>query len=145
MINKGKFIGLFFVALVFLGAMTLFQGCDKHGGTTEKLTFTTEYQCVLMNSGQIFFGKMEKAGSAYPVLKNVYYVHQQMDPETKGMKSTLLKRSMEPHAPDMIYINANSIAFIEPVSPNSKVAQLLKQADSQNMGMLPPPAGPMKK
>ena len=68
-----------------------------------------------------------------------------MDPETKQMKSTLLKRSMEVHAPDMMYINANSIAFIEPVSPNSKVAQLLKQADSQNMGMLPPPAGPMKK
>ena len=145
MVNKRKLVGLFLVALTFMGAMMLFQGCDKQGGTKENLTFTTEYQCVLLNSGQIFFGKMEKAGSAYPVLKNVYYVHPQMNPETKEMKSTLVKRSMEVHSPDMMYINANSIAFIEPVSPNSKLAQLIKQAESQNMGMLPPAAGPMKK
>jgi hypothetical protein len=145
MVNKRRFAWLFLVALIFLGATMLFQGCDKQGGTKENLTFTTEYQCVLMNSGQIFFGKMEKAGSAYPVLKNVYYVHQQMDPETKQMKQALIKRSMEVHAPDRMYINTNSIAFIEPVSPNSKVAMLIKQAESQKMDMLPPPAGPMKK
>ncbi len=145
MMNKRKLVGLFLVALMFLGAMMLFQGCDKQGGTKENLSFTTEYQLVLLNSGQIFFGKMEKAGSAYPVLKNVYYVHQQMDPETKQVKSILQKRSMEPHAPNMMYINANSIAFIEPVSPDSKVAQVIKQAESQNVGMLPPPAGPIKK
>jgi hypothetical protein len=99
-----------------------------------------------MNNGQYFFGKMEKTGSAYPVIKNVYYVRQQMNPETKEMKSTLFKRSLEAHAPDMMYINANSIAFIEPVSPNSKVAQLIKQAEFQKMDMLPPPAaGPIKK
>ena len=145
MVNKRKLVGLFLVALMGLGAMMLFQGCDKQGGTKEKLTFTTEYQAVLMNNGQYFFGKMEKAGSAYPVLKNVYYVRQQMNPETKEMKSTLFKRSMEAHAPDMMYINAGSIALIEPVSRDSKVAQLIKQAESQAMGMLPPPAGPMKK
>ena len=145
MVNKRKLVGLFLVALIVLGAMMLFQGCDKQGGTKESLTFTTEYQAVLMSNGQYFFGKMEKAGSAYPVLKNVIYVRQQIDPKTKEMKSTLFKRSMEAHAPDMMYINASSIAFIEPVSPNSKVAQLIKQSESQNMDMLPPPAGPVKK
>ena len=145
MVNKRKLAGLFLVALMFLGAMMLFQGCDKQGGTKENLTFKTEYQCVLLNSGQIFFGKMEKAGSAYPVLKNVIYVRQQIDPKTKEMKSLMFKRGMEAHAPDMMYINTNSIAFIEPVSPDSKVAQMIKQAESQNMGMLPPPAGPIKK
>lgn len=145
MVNKRKFAGLFLVALVVLGAIMLFQGCDKQGGTRENITFTTEYQGVLLNNGQYLFGRMEKAGSAYPVLKDVIYVRQQMDPETKQMKSTLFKRNMEPHAPNVMYINASSIVFIEPVSPNSKVAMLIKQAESQNMGMLPPPAGPMKK
>ena len=145
MVNKRKFTGLFLVALVVLGAMMLFQGCDKQGGTKENLSFTTEYQGVLLNNGQYFFGKMEKAGSAYPVLKNVIYVRQQMDPQTKEMKSTLFKRNLEPHAPDMMYINASSIAFIEPVSTDSKAAMLIKQAEFQNMGMLPPPAGPRKK
>jgi hypothetical protein len=145
MVNKRKLIGLFLVALMFLGAMMLLQGCDRQGGTKENITFTTEYQAVLMTNGQYFFGKIEKAGSAYPVLKNVYYVRQQMDPVTKEMKSTLFKRGMEPYSPSMMYINANSIALIEPVSPDSKVAQLIKQAETQNMGMLPPPAAPIKK
>ena len=145
MVNKRKLVGLFLAALMVLGAMMLFQGCDKQGGTKENLTFTTEYQAVLLTNGQIFFGKMEKVGSAYPVLKNVYYVRQQMNPETKEMKSTLIKRSMEVHAPDMMYINASSIAFIEPVSPDSRVAMLIKQAESQNMGIIPPPASPIKK
>ena len=145
MVNKRKFVGLFLVALVVLGAMMLFQGCDKQGGTKENLTFKTEYQAVLMTNGQFFFGKMEKAGSAYPVLKNVIYVRQQMDPKTKEVKSTMFKRSWEVHAPDMMYINASSIIFIEPVSPDSKVAQLIKQAETQNMGMLPPPAAPIGK
>ena len=145
MVNKRKLVGLFLVALMVLGAMMLFQGCDKQGGTKENLSFTTEYQLVVMNNGQYFIGKIEKAGSAYPVLKNVFYIRQQADPETKEVKSALFKRSMEPHAPNMMYINASSIAFIEPVAPDSKVAQLIKQADSQKMNMLPPPAGPMKK
>ena len=143
--NKRKLVGLFLVALMFLGAMMLFQGCDKQGGTKENLSFTTEYQLVVMNNGQYFIGKIEKAGSAYPVLKNVFYIRQQMDPETKQMKAGLFKRSMEPHAPNMMYINASSIAFIEPVSPVSKLAEMLKQADSQKMDMLPPPASPIKK
>ena len=99
MVNKTKF-RVCLVALMILGAMMLFQGCDKKGGAKENLTFTTEYQCVLMTNGQYFFGKMEKAGSAYPVLRNVYYVRQQMDPATKEMKSTIFKRSMEPFAPE---------------------------------------------
>ena len=145
MVNKKKLTGLFLVALMLLGAMMLFQGCDKQGGTKENLTFTTEYQLVVMNNGQYFIGKIEKAGSAYPVLKNVFYIRQQMDPETKQMKSGLFKRSMEPHAPNMMYINANSISFIEPVSPDSQVVKLIKQLESQKMDMLPPAAGPIKK
>ena len=145
MVNKRKFAGLFLVALVVLGAMMLFQGCDKQGGTKENLSFTTEYQLVVLNNGQFYFGKIEKAGSAYPVLKNVFYIRQQIDPETKQMKAGLFKRSMEPHAPNMMYINASSISLIEPVSPDSQMAKLIKQAESQNMDMSPPPAGTMKK
>jgi hypothetical protein len=145
MVNKKKLTGLFLVALMLLGAMMLFQGCDKQGGTKENLSFTTEYQLVVMNNGQYFIGKIEKAGSAYPVLKNVFYIRQQMDPETKQMKAGLFKRSMEPHAPNMMYINASSISLIEPVSPDSQMAKLIKQSESQKMDMLPPPAGPMKK
>ena len=145
MMSKRKYAGLFLVAVLLMGAMMLFQGCDKQGGTKENLTFTTEYQSVLMNNGQYFFGKMEKAGSAYPILRDVYYVRQQMNPETKEMRSTIFKRSMEPFGPDMMYINANSIALIEPVAPDSKVAKLIKEAASQKTDVVPPAADPKKK
>jgi hypothetical protein len=68
-----------------------------------------------------------------------------MDPETKQMKAGLFKRSMEPHAPNMMYINASSISLIEPVSPDSQMAKLIKQSESQKMDMLPPAAAPIKK
>jgi hypothetical protein len=145
MVNKKSFSGLFFIVLMILGAMMFFQGCDKQGGAKENIALTTEYQCVLMNNGQYFFGKMEKAGSAYPVLRNVYYVRQQMDPATKEMKSTIFKRSMEPFQPDMMYINASSIALIEPVAPGSKVAMMIKQAEAQSTSIPPPPSAPAKK
>ena len=143
--NKRNRAGLFLVTVLLMGAMVLFSGCDKQGGAKENLTFTTEYQSVLMNNGQYFFGKMEKAGSAYPILRDVYYVRQQMNPETKEVKSAIFKRSMEPFGPDMMYINANSIAIIEPVAPDSKVAKLIKEAASQKTDAVPPPADPKKK
>jgi hypothetical protein len=143
--NKRKLVGLFLVALMVLGAMMFFQGCDKPGVAKENIKLTTEYQCILMNNGQYFFAKMEKAGSAYPLLRDVIYVRQQIDPKTKETKSTLYRRSMEAHSPNMMYINASSIAFIEPVSPDSKVATLIKQGGSPKPDMLPPLSGPIKK
>ena len=143
--NKRNRAGLFVVAVLLMGAMALFSGCDRQGGTKENFAFTTEYQSVLLNNGQYFFGKIEKAGSAYPILRDVYYVRQQMNPETKEMRSTIFKRSMEPFGPDMMYINANSIALIEPVAPDSKVAMLIKEAASQKPEAVPPPVNPKKK
>ena len=62
MVNKRKLIGLFLVALMFLGAMMLLQGCDKQGGTKENLTFTTEYQPVLLNNGQYLLWENRESG-----------------------------------------------------------------------------------
>ena len=144
--NKRNRAGLVLVAVLILGAMMLFQGCDKQGGTKENLTFTTEYQSVLLNNGQFLFGKMEKAGSAYPVLKNVYLRPSADGSGNEGSEGqSLVKRNMEPYAPDMMYINASSIAFIEPVSPGSKLETMIKQAESQNTNVVPPPADPKKK
>jgi len=40
----------------------------------------------------------------------------------------LVKRGKELHGPDRMYINADQIVFVEPVGPDSKVAQLINQA-----------------
>jgi len=86
---------------------------------------------VFMDNGQVFFGKMERAGSPYPLLRDVYYIGRQASPDGKEVKNILIKRGNEWHAPDYMYINSSHIVVIEPVAANSRVAQLIKDAKNQ--------------
>jgi hypothetical protein len=45
--------------------------------------FTTPYQAVLLMNGSAYFGKLEGYGTPHPVLKEVYYIVTQTNPETK--------------------------------------------------------------
>ena len=58
---------------------------------------TTPWSGVLLTNGQAFFGRLEKAGSAFPVLRDVYYVRSQVNQETKQVTNTLVKRGQEWH------------------------------------------------
>ena len=118
-----------------LCSLLLLQGCNR--SQTQKLTFQTEYQAVFLDNGQIFFGKLENAGSDYPLIRDVFYVQTQTKPDTKEVKSILIKRGSEWHGPDMMYINARHIVAMEPVSPSSRVAQLIKDVKAQKGGSSP--------
>ena len=74
---------------------------------------------------------MENTDSQYPLVKEVFYIVSQTNPETKEVKNILVKQGKELHGPVMTYINRQHIVMIEPVSPNSKVAQLIKEARSE--------------
>ena len=52
----------------------------------------------------------------------------QTNPETKQTANVLVKRGKEMHEPDRMYLNPHQIVFVEPVSPSSKVAQLIAEA-----------------
>lgn len=127
MIFRTTFYGIPAVlyALLVVALLSL-QGC---GG--EKPNFSVEYQAVFMDNGQVFFGKMERAGSPYPLLRDVYYIGRQASPDGKEVKNILIKRGNEWHAPDYMYINSSHIVVIEPVAANSRVAQLIKDAKNQ--------------
>lgn len=113
------------VAVVVLVALGLSFGL----GSTRPVRFTTPYQCVLLMGGQAYFGKLEGYGTRNPVLTDVYYVQSQTNSETKEVKSILVKRGREWHAPDRMYLNPDHIILVEPVAADSKVAQLI--ADSK--------------
>ena len=117
---------LVFATLVLtLAAALLLQGCS------DKPKFSSEYQAVFMDNGQVFFGKIENTGGANPMLREVYYISRQQSPDGKEVKSILIKRGNEWHGPDYMYINKQHIVIIEPVAPNSRVAQLIKEAQNQ--------------
>jgi hypothetical protein len=114
----------FLSVVVISAACCLFMsGCG--GG---KPSFTTEYQAIFMDNGQVFFGKLEKAGEAYPLLRDVYYIGRQASPDGKEVKNILVKRGNEWHGPEYMYINGSHVVVIEPVANNSRVAQLIKEA-----------------
>ena len=115
------------IAGVLLAGMV---GCASVAAP-QPIAFTTAYQAVLLGNNSVYFGKLSGYGTPNPVLTDVYYIVTQTDPTTKQTKNILVKRGKELHAPDRMYLNANSIVFVEPVGPDSKVAQLISEASKQ--------------
>jgi hypothetical protein len=115
-------------ALVIFSAILLtvllFSGCGK-------MDFKSDYQVVFLTNGQAFIGKLEGAGSEYPLLKDVYYIQSGVEQGTKQVTNVLVKRGKELHGPDFMYINARNILMIEPVTAESQVGKLIKEAKAQ--------------
>ena len=54
-----------------------------------------------------------------------------MNQETKEVKNALIKRGSEWHAPDRMSLNASHILFVEPVTQNSTVSQLIEKLNKR--------------
>ena len=115
------------IVAVALLAVEVFK--VKKAGDSPK--FNTTYQTVLLDDGQVYYGKLSRIGSHYPEMTSVYYVVRTVDPTTKQAKNVLVKRGKEWHAPTETFFNARHIIMVEPVNPNSEVAKLIAQAESQ--------------
>ena len=113
------------IVIVLLGAGAWWYSGHKN------VALTTPYQAVLLTNGSAYFGQLEGLGSPYPVLRDVFYVQSSQDPQTKAVSNILVKRGKEWHSPDRMILNANMIVLVEPVSPTSRVAQLIAQAKNQ--------------
>lgn len=101
-------------------------GCVKPA----KLEFNTLYQVVFLDNNNAYIGKMQQSGSDFIRLTNVFYIQSQANPETKKVTNTLIKRGDELHKPDFMYINTQHVLMIEPVTPDSQVAKLIEQSES---------------
>ena len=95
------------------------------------VAMTTPYQAVLLSNGSAYFGHLEGLGTPYPVLRDVFYVQSVKDQNTQKVSNILVKRGKEWHSPDRMILNARMIVLVEPVSPGSRVAQLIAQAKNQ--------------
>jgi small nuclear ribonucleoprotein (snRNP)-like protein len=104
------------------------EGCIR---TATSITFPTTYQAVLLGNNSVYYGKLTGYGTPNPVLTDVYYILSQTDPQTKQVKNVLVKRGKELHGPDRMYLNPGQIIFVEPVGSDSKVAQLINEANKQ--------------
>lgn len=112
--------------IVFFGLLSI-QGCRQD--SNPKLQ--TEYQAVMLDNNQVVFGKTEFLGKEYILLKDVFYIRSLVNQETKEVSNALVKKGKEWHGAEQSYINTRHIIMIEPVSPESQVAKLIKEQQSQ--------------
>lgn len=104
--------------------------------------FGTPYQAVLLDNGQVYYGKITGVGGDYPEMTDAYYIVRSTDPQSKETKNVLVKRGNELHAPSKTFFDTRHIVMIEPVGMNSQVEQLIQQYQSQPQGQLAPLAPP---
>ena len=126
MVSGHRSVLLFIMILAIIPTLLLLSGCGR-----QSFDFKTEYQAVFLTNGQAFIGKLEGAGTDYPVLRDVFYIQSGVNQETKQVTNVLVKRGKELHGPDFMYINARNIILIEPVGPESQVARLIRDAKAQ--------------
>ena len=93
--------------------------------------FTTPYQAVVLTGGQVYYGKLENAAGLVPVLRDVFYIASQVNPETKKVQNVFVRRGKELHGPDYMVLNRQSIAFVEPVKEDSQVAKFIAEQKKQ--------------
>ncbi|HUJ31489.1 MAG TPA: hypothetical protein VLY23_09430 [Candidatus Acidoferrum sp.] len=122
--NKVGRIGIVVLCVVLcvLGTVACLRWYNPGG-----IQFDSAFQAVLLDTGQVYYGKLQGAGTDYPVLTDVYYIQTKTDPQTKAVSSILVRRGKEWHAPDRMVINAHHLVLIEPVGDNSQVAKLIQQ------------------
>jgi hypothetical protein len=115
-----------FAVLVLLAGVT---ACGR-GHNRKGPEINTPYSAVLLDTGQLYYGKLVNGGSEFPELTDVYYIQNSVNQETKAVSSVLVRRGNEWHGPDRMFLNSRHIVLVEPVGTNSKVAQLI-EADKQ--------------
>ncbi len=104
-------------------------GAARHFGHRPRVQFDSQYQAVLLDNGQVYFGKLEAADSPFPVLRDVYYIQSKVDPQTKAVNNVLVRRGKEWHSPDRMVLNSRHVILIEPVGADSQVAKLIAESD----------------
>ena len=89
----------------------------------------TPYQAVTMIDGTVFYGRIDHLGSDHPVLREPFRVRHELDAQTQEPRHTLVWRKDEMNGADHIIFPVTSIAFIEPVRPDSTIGRLIEQAN----------------
>jgi hypothetical protein len=126
--HRTRVLILLAAVIVAVGAVTVVL-TTKRGSA---VTFETAYQAVLLSNGQAYYGRLEGYGTEHPVLREVYYVQSAANPQTHEQNNILLKRGMEWHGPDRMYLNPSQIILVEPVGADSKVAELIRALKAQH-------------
>jgi hypothetical protein len=117
-------LGVLGLGIIALLAATFYQNHRRF----HTPLLTTPHQAVTLVSGSVFYGRIDHLGSDHPVLREAFIVRTETDAQTREPRYTLVRRKDGITGADHLIIPAASIAFVEPVTPDSTVGRLLGQA-----------------
>jgi hypothetical protein len=123
---KEAAVAIIGLAIAMLLAASVYQNYRRF----HKPQITTTYQAVTLGNGSVFYGRIDHLGTDYPVLRDVFTVHRELDPNTRQPRYVLLKRKDDVNGADHMIVPATSIAFVEPVGPDSTIGKLIAQANA---------------
>jgi len=125
------------IAVVILAAGGLFAWSTLNSASAPGID-TGKYQAVFLVNGDIYFGKLESAGSDHMKLTNIYYIQSPTtEPTDKEAEQTstdqsnvkLIKLGEEIYGPeDAMIISRDQIMLYENLKPKSKVAQAIEKS-----------------
>ena len=144
----------FFKKLFLLLLLVVLAGGGYWFFKTRSVRLGGGYQAVFLSNGQVYFGKLKKPTSEYPVLKDVYYLVVQRPLQQAAAASeegevitsgealepgkpqfTLVKLGGELHGPrNEMKLNRRHILFIEDLKDDSKVVQKIKEYEAGASG-----------
>ncbi len=123
-----KLIAVLLTAVAALLGVLVFQNTRSSAAPE----FTTPYQAVVLTGGQVYYGKLENAAGMYPILRDVFYIANQVNPETKEASNVFVRRGKELHGPEYMVLNRQSILFVEPIKEDSQVAKFIAEQNKPN-------------
>ncbi len=114
-------LGLLVLAALVAGGAYLF--CTRPDTSSG-----SGYHAVFLENNMVVIGQLSGYGGKHPALKDVFYVRQNLNPETKAVANVLVRRGSEWHGPVRMVLNGDHILFTEPVSKGSRVDLLIQEA-----------------
>jgi hypothetical protein len=124
-LNKEIIVRNLSASILTLTLLVVLTACDRQQ-PKKGPEVITPYAAILLDNGQVYYGKLTNAGAEFPELTDVYYVQSQVNSDTKAVSNILVRRGNEWHGPDRMFLNERHITLIEPVGTGSKVAQLIE-------------------
>ena len=79
-------------------------------------------------NGTVLYGRIDHLGSDHPVLRDVFSVRLEADPQTQKQQYMLVKRKDGVNGADHVILPVTSILFVEPVQPDSTTGKLIEKA-----------------
>ncbi|HBK35189.1 hypothetical protein A2239_03730 [Candidatus Uhrbacteria bacterium RIFOXYA2_FULL_40_9] len=96
-----------------------------------KISFSSDYQAVFLDNGQVYFGAIFNENTDYYRLTDVYYLQSGYNMQADS-DVALVKLGKEMHGPeDEMFISKQHILFIEDLTEESKVVQAIQTYKKQ--------------